>query len=89
MHNDMPVTSQGSSHRALAARLTAVLESLPKPGEVVTDVTTISTILLFVPLRSCAQSSTESRRSPSAVWEKADADRRVLWFKIWRQALLR
>jgi len=40
MHNDAPVTSQGSSHCALAARLTAVLGSLPKPGEVVTDVTT-------------------------------------------------
>jgi len=49
----------------------------------------IFSILLFVPHRSCARSSTESRRSPSAVWEKADTDRSVLSFKIWRQALQR
>jgi hypothetical protein len=50
MHNDTPVTSQGSSHSALAACLTAVLGSLPKPGEVGSDVTThFHFLLIFSP----------------------------------------
>lgn len=44
----------------------------------------ISTFFLFVSLRSCARSSTESRLSPSA-----DTDHCVLSLKIWRQPLQR
>ena len=89
MHNDTPVTSQGSSHCALAARLTAVLGSLPKPGEVVTDVTIHFLYFLICSPSFLCTVITDSRRNPSAVWEKADTDLCVLSFKIWRQALQR